>query len=190
MTDEARVFADTNTLYPYYICDLLLQCDIEGLFEVLWTEDLLAELIEVIPRSGHKSEDSVRRMCQAIREVFPEREVTRATYEHLIDAMPGTDPDDRVHSAAAIAAGATVLLTRDKKGFPAEPLQLLGLRITDVDVFLCEQFDLFPDDLVRVLDRQVEGLTKSKLTRAQLLDAVEVNAPQFAKQIRRHLEAG
>ena len=99
-----RVFADTNTLYPFYVCDLLLHCAEEDLFTVLWSEDLLAEMIEVIPRSGHKGVRAVEGMCAAIREVFPESEVPRTAYEHLINEMPGADPDDWVRSAAAIAA--------------------------------------------------------------------------------------
>jgi hypothetical protein len=42
-----KVFADTNTLYPYYVCDLLLHCAEEDIFSVLWTENLLAELLDV-----------------------------------------------------------------------------------------------------------------------------------------------
>ncbi|MBB5808106.1 hypothetical protein F4560_007874 [Saccharothrix ecbatanensis] len=87
-----RVFADTNTLYPFYLCDLLLHCAEEDLFRVLWSEDLLTELVEVIPRSGHKSRQAVVGLCAAIREVFPDDEVPRSAYEHLIAGMPGTDP--------------------------------------------------------------------------------------------------
>lgn len=36
--------------------------------------------------------------------------------------MPGPDPDDHVHSAAAIAAGVDALVTWNTKGFPVEPL--------------------------------------------------------------------
>ncbi|MCA1226083.1 PIN domain-containing protein [Saccharopolyspora sp. 6M] len=186
MADDERVFPDTNTLYPYYICDLLLRCDIEGLFEIRWSEDLLAELLRVPPRSGRKSAASVERLCQAIREVFPEREVPRAAYQHLIDDMPGSDPDDRVHSAAAVAGEATVLLTRDRAGFPHEPLLLWGVRATNVDEFLCELFDRYPDDLGRVLDEQVAGLVRSRLSHRQLLDALGVNAPLFADRVRAH----
>ncbi|MEU4766963.1 hypothetical protein AB0H12_27275 [Actinosynnema sp. NPDC023794] len=38
-----RAFADTDTLYPFYVCDLLLHCAEEDLFRVLWSEDLLAD---------------------------------------------------------------------------------------------------------------------------------------------------
>jgi hypothetical protein len=106
---DLRVFADTNTLYPFYVCDL--------------------------PRSGHKSVPVVERMCAAIREAFPDGEIPRKAYEHLIDQMPGPDPDDHVHSAAAIGGHANILLTRDAKGFPQTALRKRGLRVTTVDQF-------------------------------------------------------
>jgi hypothetical protein len=71
--------------------------------------------------------------------------------------MPGPDPDDHVHSAAAIGGHANILLTRDAKGFPQTALRKRGLRVTTVDQFLCEQFALFPDDLIRVLGQPGGG---------------------------------
>jgi predicted nucleic acid-binding protein len=188
---DLRVFADTNTLYPFYVCDLLLHCAEEDLFEILWSEDLFAELIKVIPRSGRKSLPVVERMCAAIREAFPDGEIPRKAYEYLIDQMPGPDPDDHIHSAAAIGGHADVLLTRDTKGFPPTALRKRGLRVTTVDQFLCEQFALFPDDLIRVLDNQAADLTRSRLTRDDLLNQLghQSGAPRFAQRVHRYLRS-
>jgi hypothetical protein len=103
--------------------------------------------------------------------------------------MPGPDPDDHVHSAAAIGARADILLTRDTKGFPQAALRRRGLRVTTVDQFLCEQFALFPDDLIRILDNQVADLTRSRLTREELLSRLghRTGAPRFAQRVRRYL---
>jgi hypothetical protein len=177
-----RVFADANTLYPFYVCDLLLHCAEEDLFNFLWSEDLLAELIEVIPRSGAKSARAVESMCDAIRDAFPDGEIQRKAYQDLVPEMPGPDTDDHAHSAAAIAGHADVLLTRDAAGFPRAALHRLGLRVVDADQFLCEQFDLFPQDLIRVLDNQVADLTRSRLTRERLIHCLRhpSGTPLFA----------
>jgi predicted nucleic acid-binding protein len=184
-----RVFADTNTLCPIYVCDLLLRCAEEGLFEFLWTEDLLAELVEVIPRSGRKSVRAVESMCAAIRAAFPDGEIPRKAYDDLVETMPGTDPDDRPHSAAAVRGHADILLTRDTAGFPPAALAHLGVRVTDVDTFLCGQFDQFPDDLVRIIDCQIQDLTSITLTRCQLLDRLchPAGAARFAGVVSRYL---
>lgn len=184
-----KVFADTNTLYPYYVCDLLLHCAEEDIFTVLWTEDLLAELLDVIPRANTKSRRAVERMCGAIRAAFPEGEVTREDYEDLIDQMPGQDADDHVHSAAALAAGADALLTNDAKGFPPRLLARRGLRVVNVDRFMCEQFILLPDDIMRALRNQVEDLTRSKRDLNALLTALDhpSGTPRFVRLVRDHL---
>lgn len=186
-----RVFADTNTLHPFYVCDLLLHCAEEDLFQVLWTEDLPAELVEVIPRKRRKSRSAVEGMCAAIRAAFPEAEVPRARYEHLIETTPGSDPDDWVHSAAALVAGADVLLTRDTKGFPRASLRDRGLRVTNVDQFLCEEFAEFPDDIVLALRHQVDDLTKSRLSFEELLEALDHpgGTPRLVGRVRRRLTA-
>lgn len=185
-----KVFADTNTLYPYYVCDLLLHCAEEDLFTVLWTEDLLAELIDVLPGNKRKGRESVEGMCEAIRRAFPEAEVPRQDYEDLIDQMPGKDPDDHLHSAAAVAAKADVLLTYNTRDFPPRSLARHGLRVTNVDQFMCEQFTAFPDDLVRILHNQVEDTTKSKLDLEALLAALDHpgGAPRFVRLVRKHLK--
>jgi PIN domain len=184
-----RVFADANTLYPFYVCDLLLHCAEEDLLDFLWSEDLLAELIEVIPRSGAKCLRAVQSMCDAIRDAFPDGDIHRKAYQDLVPEMPGPEADDHVHSAAAIAGRADVLLTRDTAGFPRAALHRLGLRVADVDQFLCERFDLFPDDLARVLDNQVEDLTKSRLTRERLIHCLRhpAGTPLFADRVLAYL---
>jgi hypothetical protein len=148
-------------------------------------------MVKVIPRSGQKSTQAVQNMCAAIRDAFPDGEIPRKAYEGLIETMPGADQDDWCHSAAAVGGHADVLLTRDAAGFPHAALGRLGVRVTDVDTFLCKQFDLFPDDLVGVVDCQVRDLTSITLTRCQLLDRLchPSGAPRFVELMRRYLTA-
>ena len=94
-----------------------------------------------------------------------------------------------MHSAAAIAGRADFLLTWDSLGFPESQLRNHGLRVTNVDRFLCEQFNLFPDDFVRVIRNQVSDLTSSRLTCDELLKKLDhpTGVPQFSAKIQRYL---
>lgn len=47
--------------------------------------------------------------------------------------MPGTDPDDRVHTAACAFNNATVLLTRNWKHFPVGFLAGHGVTVSSAD---------------------------------------------------------
>ena len=115
-------------LFPFSVMDLMLALTEDSVHEVLWTQALLAEWERVIVPEQRRSAASAAAITAAIREYFPENEVPEPTYAHLIDQMPGKDPDDRVHMAAAIAGGAKVIVTWNQPDFPAEALAAYGVQ--------------------------------------------------------------
>lgn len=77
--------------------------------------------------TGHRPEAAPKRrhatsVTAAIREFFVDSRIDPVTYRHRVAAMPGPDADDHVHSAAALTAGASALITWDEPGFPVEDL--------------------------------------------------------------------
>lgn len=58
----ARVFVDTNVLYPFSVMDLMLGLTEDAIHEILWTETLLKEWERVIVRSGRGRR--LRRACR------------------------------------------------------------------------------------------------------------------------------
>lgn len=128
-----RVLPDTNVCYPISLLDLVLRCDEQDLHRVVWSNDLLDELVRVWVRNGARSADSARSVTDQIRAVFPDGQVDRTTYEHLVQDMPGEDPDDRPHAAAAVAITPSVLLTANVADFPAEMLEHLGVSVQHPD---------------------------------------------------------
>ena len=114
-----RVYVDTSVLFPFSVMDLVLALAEDSVHHVLWTDELLDEWEDVIVREHQRSADSAASVTAAIREFFDDSRIDPALYRGRIDRMPGPDPDDHIHSAAAIAAGADVLITWDKSGFPA-----------------------------------------------------------------------
>jgi predicted nucleic acid-binding protein len=173
----ARVFVDTNVLFPFSVMDLMLALTEDFVHEVLWSEALLAEWERVIVRQERRSAASAASITAAIREFFPDSEVSEAEYLHLVKNMPGDDPDDRLHMAAALAGGASAVITWNRSDFPAEPLARLGLRVE------CEQ--RLPDQRVGdELGARQEGQHRRRgldLRGAQLAGGVRVvQAPHVA----------
>jgi hypothetical protein len=63
-------------------------------------------------------------------------------YETLVEALKLPDPDDRHVLAAAITAGALVIVTSNIKDFPAETLGPLGIEAKTPDDFVLDQISL------------------------------------------------
>lgn len=55
----------------------------------------------MIVRERYRSPESAASITGAIREFFDDTRIDPASYRSRIDEMPGPDPDDHVHSAAA-----------------------------------------------------------------------------------------
>jgi hypothetical protein len=89
----------------------------------------------------------------AIREFFPEGEVPESAYAGLVPDMPGRDPDDRVHMAAAIAGGAWAIVSWNVADFSAAPLTARGLRVRTPDAYPCDLLDEWPDEVTNTVVR-------------------------------------
>lgn len=57
------------------------------------------------------------------------REVPRPDYAHLVSDMPGDDPDEHRHAAAAVARTPATIVTANLADFPAEHLAALGVSV-------------------------------------------------------------
>lgn len=135
-----RAFLDANVLYPISIADLLLRLGDVALHAIVWSEDLLAEVQRVLVDDKGLTSAQATYFCDCIREAFPDGEVERGDYEHLVHTMIGKDADDHAHAAAA-RVGATLLVTFNVSDFPDHDTGDVGV--------------VHPDDyLVEVLERE------------------------------------
>ena len=167
-----RVYVDTSVLFPFSVMDLVLALAEDSVHHVLWTDELLDEWEDVIVREHQRSADSAASVTAAIREFFDDSRIDPALYRGRIDRMPGPDPDDHIHSAAAIAAGADVLITWDKSGFPAEELAELGLRVMDPDSYFVELLDDLGDHVLVTIEQLAQSKTRPPLSAEDFLDGL------------------
>lgn len=92
----ARVFIDTNVLFPFSIMDLMLALTEDAIHEVIWSERLLGEWERVIVREHQRSPDAAAAIAETVREFFAESRVDEASYTGLLTAKRGLtviDPD-------------------------------------------------------------------------------------------------
>jgi predicted nucleic acid-binding protein len=186
----ARVFVDTNVLFPFSVMDLMLALTEDGIHEVLWSAALLDEWERVIVRQQRRSAESAAGIAAVIREYFADSEVPESSFAHLVDEMPSSDPDDRRHIAAAVAGHAEMIVTWNLSDFPVVPLAELGLQVVDPDQYLQKLLGEVPEEVVVAVVRLSHEKRRPPLTPYDLVDMLaKAGVPIFAVQVRDRLDA-
>ncbi len=143
MHSHFTVIYDACVLYPQILRDILLQLSMTDMFRARWTDRIQREWADAIKRSRPELEpERIDRTCGIIRAAFPECYITG--HEPRIDSLHLPDPNDRPVLAAAIHAGAQVIVTTNLRHFPAEALQPHAVTAQHPDEFILHLLDLDP----------------------------------------------
>ena len=186
-----RVYVDANELFPFAVMDVLLALAEDLIVDFVWSEELLDEWERVIVREGRRSPESARSVTSAVREHFASGRIDPATYRNDVSTTPGPDPDDRVHTAAAIAGRATVLLTKNRRDFPADHLHERGVELTSADAFLRELLRRRPADVTGSIRRLSSEKRNPARTPCDLVDGLRrAGATDFADRLGTRLGCG
>ena len=130
---------DANILYPAPLRDLFIRLAQAGLVRGRWTEAINDEWVRNLLRVNPAlSADRLARTRALMNGAVRDCLVTG--YEDLIESLSLPDPDDRHVLAAAIRAGAEVIVTFNLKDFPATTLSSYDLEAKHPDDFLVSLF--------------------------------------------------
>ena len=174
---------DADALYPVYQRDILLRFAYAGLFQVRWTDQILHEMARSIKnRVPEERHDRVDRTVAQMREAFPEAIVTG--HESLITSMTN-HPKDRHVLAAAVQAGADVIVTSNVKDFPRSSCEPHDVDVQPPDDFLCFQWELrSPEHLTYILEGWASDLANPPLTLENLLEEhLHRRVPRFSEMV-------
>ncbi len=144
---------------------------VTDLFRAKWTDDIHDEWISSLLRSRP---DLQREQLQRTRELMDEhvRDCLVTGYEPLIDAVELPDPDDRHVLAAAIVAGADLIVTFNLKHFPESALKPFAIEAQHPDEFLMHQFDLAPPTVCAAAKRHRASLKNPPKNVQEYLDTL------------------
>src|SRR5689334_22105621 len=109
-----RVVVDACALFPVTVCDTLLRAAAAGYFQIHWSAEILDEAARNLVAKNRVTAEQAARRFAAMTTHFPEAMVTG--HESLIAGMPN-DPKDRHVVAAAVKAGAQVIVTSNLRDF-------------------------------------------------------------------------
>jgi predicted nucleic acid-binding protein len=175
-----KVVLDASVLFPLALCDTLPRAADAGFYQPSWSEQILAELERALVRERACTTEGARRRVSAMRDAFPEALVTG--FEHLIGVMRN-DPDDRHVVAAAVAAGAQVIVTSNLKHFRREDLAP-STEAQSPGGFLTALLGLRPERMLRILREQAADLQNPPMTVEALIDGLALSVPDFANATR------
>ncbi|HXJ21803.1 MAG TPA: PIN domain-containing protein [Polyangia bacterium] len=175
------VVVDANVLYPLTLRDTVLRAAAAGFYQLRWSTDILDEMERNLVAKGKVPTDKAARLRATMEKYFPESDVRG--YQPLVDVMPN-DPKDRHVAAAAVKAGAQVIVTANIRDFSVLPD---GVEAQPPDEFLCNLFDLDPPAFVELLREQAADLTNPPVTFQELLDRLGRVVPDLVAAVRRSL---
>ncbi len=174
------VVLDANVLFPFTLRDTLLRAAAADFYQLRWSSEILDEMTSNLVSSSRMSADKAERLRETMERAFPEAGVSG--YEPLVGAMQN-DLKDRHVAAAALKAGAQVIVTSNLRHFTELPE---GMEAQSPDQFLSNLFDLDPERFIELLREQADDLQNPPMTFDELLARLERVVPELVSAVRRH----
>ncbi|WP_256842786.1 PIN domain-containing protein [Ornithinimicrobium cryptoxanthini] len=181
------VLLDACVLVPYPLVSALLTVGEHELFEPRWSEQILDELERTLTAKLGVDQERAKHRLTQMRAGFPEASVHG--FEDLIEEMT-CDTKDRHVLAAAVAAGADLLVTVNLKDFPEASYQPYGLEVIDPETLLSRLFIHDEEDCIEVLQSDAGRRRNPPMTIEQLLAQLASYAPTFANNVHQRILGG
>jgi len=158
------VIYDANVLYPNTLRDLLIRIAQQPhLVQAKWTGDIVDEMLRALQRNRPDlTEEKAARLRDLINGSVRDCLVTG--YQPLVEALELPDPDDRHVLAAAIKAGAQLIVTRNRKDFPVKVLAHWDIRPKSPDDFVRDVMDFDSQAVWACVQQIVDSRTKRPVT--------------------------
>jgi hypothetical protein len=142
------VVYDATALYPHAQRDLLIRIAQAGLVQAKWTAQIVDEMAAARLRANPGIDPAkLDRLTSLLNHSVPDCLVWG--YEALAGTLKLPDPDRRHVLAAAVRAGAQVIVTTTVRDFPSEDLAEFGIEARTPDDFVLDQITI-DDRVVRV----------------------------------------
>lgn len=185
MKADFKVFLDACVLANYGVCDLLLRlAEKPRQYLPVWSEAVLEEVHRTHTEKLGWPEELAVSFGRELRTHFPE--ALASGYEHLLPAVTN-DPKDRHVLAAAIHAGAPVLLTFNLKDFPAEALAPWGISALHPQAYLLTLYEM---DDIQVVSRLAAIAARRGEAQEDVLMRLGRALPVFASRLLDDLNLG
>ncbi|MBN3950179.1 MAG: PIN domain-containing protein [Nostoc sp. NMS7] len=176
-----RAVLDSCVLFPMYLRDTLLCMSEAGLYVPHWSQEILDGATRNLVNTGRLTTTQAMRLEGRIKEAFPTALIV--VPDNIIQLMTNY-PNDRHVLAAAVVGKANIIVTSNLKHFQDQDLALWQVQAKSPDEFLTELYNLYPQQVIEVLQRQSQSLKKPAMSFFELLELLSREAPRFTNNIK------
>ena len=179
-----KVIYDANVLYPAPLRDLLMWVALQDVVLARWTDEIHDEWMRNVLQNRP---DLKLKQLQRTRDLMNAhvRDCLVTGYQDLISGLKLPDENDRHILAAAIKAGASVIVTYNLDDFPKEALAPYGIDAQHPDDFLVFQLDLNKAAICNAVRQQRQTLKNPPMSISELLDTfASQRLPMFVERLR------
>ena len=130
-----RTVLDANIFFSMWILDPILSIADTGLFEPVWSQQIINEVQQHLPDVWQKAQmTQITSFLAAIQEAFPWS--SHDNWNQYLGNFMLPDPNDNHVLALALASGSSIIVTNNIRDFPDKVLQPLGVTAITPDEFL------------------------------------------------------
>jgi predicted nucleic acid-binding protein len=183
----AAAVLDANVLYPFQLRNLLLHLAVDGLFEPLWSEQIVDECVRNLRANAGLTPEQCAHLVGQMRGAFPE--AWGAGFEGAADGLALPDEGDRHVIALAVHQEAEFIVTRNLRHFPPDLLRPLRIRPLDPDEFIVRLWRRNGPAVLCAAERHRVSLRRAPLSAEQYLESLRVHAG-LPRTVRRLAMAG
>jgi len=179
---------DACILYPFHLRNIVVQVALDGLVDARWTDAIHDEWMRnLLANTPGLSAEHLAATKRLMDIALPE--ATVAGYEKHIQAVSLPDPNDRHVAAAAIAAGASTIVTWNLRDFPPAELRKHGLVRLSPDAFLADLYEQAPEMLLGSLANARHNLSRSRVSVSGFIGILrQQGLAKLTAQIAKHLD--
>lgn len=172
---------DADVLVPIMACDFLLTAFDLGLYEPIVSEVVLDEvrraLIDDFPYLSHAA---IEFRVSAMREVLEDQIITPSG-----TGLPEINAKDRHIVDVAVASGASVLITHDRRLRDEVSAARLGLDVATLDEFAHVLWERDPRSASCVIDALTAKRSRPRVMREDLIAKIAPLMPSLALELTR-----
>ena len=180
---------DASILYSSALRDLVLSLAAKGLYRPIWSQLIHDEWMRNLT-ANHGGGAAIRghsvRTRQRMDAVFPDALIDG--FQTLIPGLGLPDPNDRHVLAAAIHAGASVIVTYNLRDFPPPELAKFGIEAWHPDEFIEFLLNADIDAALEAIHELRARLRQPPKTQREYLELlVKLHMPRTAQILQAHL---